>query len=199
MTPLIAFVLSLLVHLPVSGPEDPPAPPAPLSHTALAIDGTKVDLSEFEGRVVLIVNVASKCGLTPQYEALEKLHREFEDEGLVVLAFPCNQFLGQEPGSNEEIAAFCKTSYDVTFRLFEKVDVKGEDAHPVFRSLTTTPTVRVGPGDGVEEGATGDPEWNFTKFLLGRDGHLQARFHPTVTPADERVRDRVREALEAED
>jgi glutathione peroxidase len=136
--------------------------------------GEPTTLAEFRGRPVLIVNVASKCGLTPQYEGLERLQRTYGDRGFSVIGFPCNQFLGQEPGSAEEIQEFCSTTYGVTFPLFEKVDVNGEDRHPVFHHLTAV--------EGVE-GHLGDIRWNFEKFLVAPDGAIQ-RFAPTVDPED---------------
>lgn len=138
-----------------------------------ALDGTSDQLSKEEGKVTLMVNVASKCGLTPQYEGLERLHEQYADRGFAVLGFPCNQFLGQEPGTPEEIATFCSTTYGVTFPLFEKIDVNGDDRHPLYQELTKAP-------DG--EGYTGDIRWNFEKFLVAPDGRVVARFGPQVEP-----------------
>lgn len=136
--------------------------------------GVPSSLAEHRGHSVLVVNVASKCGLTPQYEGLEALHERYAPQGFAVVGFPCNQFAGQEPGSAEEIATFCSTTYGVTFPLFEKVDVNGEDRHPIYQQLV-----------GVEdaEGYQGDIRWNFEKFLIAPDGSIQ-RFAPTVTPED---------------
>jgi glutathione peroxidase len=137
-------------------------------HTATTLDGQPADLAAYAGTVVLIVNVASKCGLTPQYAGLEALHRRHKDEGFTVLGFPCNQFMGQEPGTPEEIASFCSTQYDVTFPLMGKVDVNGPDAHPLFNELTA-----------------GEPvAWNFAKWLIGRDGQVIERFGPRTNPDD---------------
>ena len=160
--------------------------------TATKADGTAVPLSDYTGRLLLIVNVASKCGLTPQYEGLEALYREFRDRGLEILAFPSNQFRGQEPGSDEEIVEFCRVTYDVTFPIFAKIDVNGPAAPPLYDHLR-----REAPGDwGPKHGAfyerlkdvspatePGDIAWNFTKFLIGRDGKVLARYEPPVTPA----------------
>ncbi|WP_062295752.1 glutathione peroxidase [Demequina maris] len=141
--------------------------------SATALDGSERDLSEYEGRVVLVVNTASRCGLTPQFEGLEALYRELGDDGLVVLGFPCNQFAGQEPGTSEEIGEFCRGSYDVTFPMFARIDVNGRDAHPLYRWLKAQTR-------GVTGGRV---KWNFTKFLVGRDGRLIRRYAPTTDPA----------------
>ena len=137
------------------------------------IDGEETTLAAYRGRVLLVVNVASGCGLTPQYAGLEALWRAHRDEGLVVLGFPCDQFGGQEPGSEAEIAEFCSLTYDVTFPLFAKVAVNGPDAHPLFRHLKA-----------AQPGLLGSKaiKWNFTKFLVGRDGTVLARYAPTDTP-----------------
>jgi len=142
--------------------------------SARAIDGDDVDLSTYDGRVVLVVNTASQCGMTPQYAGLQALYETHADRGFTVLGFPCDQFGHQEPGDEQEIAAFCESSYGVTFPMFAKVDVNGEDAHPVWRWLTSQ---RQGP-----QGA--DIDWNFTKFLLGRDGRVVERYGPTTTPEE---------------
>ena len=134
------------------------------------LEGKAVALKDWEGQVALVVNVASKCGLTPQYEGLEKLYRAKKEEGFVILGFPSNDFMGQEPGTPEEIRQFCTTRFDVTFPLFAKVAVKGEGKHEIYRWLTS---------GGLEE-----PTWNFTKFLVGRDGKVIARFGPKTTPDD---------------
>jgi|SRR5579863_7926252 len=139
-----------------------------------SLSGEPASLKEHEGRTVLIVNVASKCGLTPQYEGLEELHRTYSGRGFSVVGFPCNQFYGQEPGTNEEIAEFCTDTYDVTFPMFDKIEVNGEDRHPVYEILTAT------EGD---DGHSGDVRWNFEKFLVSPDGTVQ-RFSPQVTPDD---------------
>jgi len=159
--------------------------------TATRADGTTVPLSDYAGRFLLIVNVASKCGLTPQYEGLEALYREFRDDGLEILGFPCNQFRGQEPGTADEIADFCRLTYDVTFPILAKIDVNGPAAPPLYDYLRAE-----APGDwGPRHGAfyerlkdvtpatePGDIAWNFTKFLVGRDGRVLARYEPPVPP-----------------
>lgn len=138
-----------------------------------ALDGSPDVLAAARGKVALIVNVASRCGLTPQYTQLEELHEQYADQGFTVVGVPCNQFLGQEPGTAEEIAEFCSTSYGVTFPLSEKVDVNGDERHPLYAGLTDTPDA---------EGYTGDIRWNFEKFLVGRDGRVVTRFAPTAVP-----------------
>jgi glutathione peroxidase len=149
-----------------------------------SLDGSALDLSALEGREVLVVNVASKCGLTPQYTGLEELQKRFGEKGFTVLGVPCNQFGGQEPGSAEEIQTFCSTTYGVTFPLTGKVDVNGAKRHPLYQVLTEFP-------DG--EGQTGDIQWNFEKFLVSPAGEVVARFRPTVDPGS----DAVVEAIEA--
>lgn len=138
-----------------------------------ALKGGSADLSQYAGKAVLIVNVASKCGLTPQYTGLERLHERYAGQGFTVLGVPCNQFMGQEPGSAEEIAEFCSATYGVTFPLTEKVDVNGDDRHDLYDRLT---------GFADAEGHTGDIRWNFEKFLIGRDGKVVARFSPQTEP-----------------
>ena len=147
--------------------------------------GEPASLEPYRGQAVLIVNVASKCGLTPQYEGLERLHERYADRGFSVLGFPCNQFLGQEPGTAEEIATFCSTTYGVTFPLFEKVEVNGEHRHPIYESLTT-----VADADGL----AGDVQWNFEKFLVAPDGSV-TRFRPGVDPEDPSIVTAVEQAL----
>ncbi len=137
------------------------------------LDGSPADLGDYQGKVALVVNVASKCGLTPQYEGLERLHERYADQGFTVLGFPCNQFLGQEPGSADEIATFCSTTYGVTFPLFEKIEVNGDNRHPVYSVLTETADA---------DGEAGDIQWNFEKFLVGADGNVVARFRPVIDP-----------------
>jgi len=137
------------------------------------LDGTSSSLSDFEGQAVLVVNVASKCGLTPQYETLEQLQQKYGDKGFSVVGFPCNQFLGQEPGSAEEIQEFCSTTYGVSFPLFEKIEVNGENRHPIYDELTAVADT---------DGEAGDIQWNFEKFLLSPSGEVVGRFRPTVSP-----------------
>jgi glutathione peroxidase len=161
-------------------------------YTVTTADGGQQDLREYAGSALLIVNVASKCGLTPQYAALEALHRETKDRGLRVLGFPCNQFGGQEPGTAEEIADFCSTQYDVTFPVFAKIDVNGPEADPLFQHLRAEAPGDFGPSSGPlydhvarsspERIGTDEIKWNFTKFLVGRDGRVIRRYEPTVTP-----------------
>jgi glutathione peroxidase len=140
------------------------------------LDGSPADLHDYDGKAVLLVNVASKCGLTPQYTGLEELHERFADRGFTVLGVPCNQFGGQEPGSPDEIATFCSTNYGVTFPLTEKVEVNGDDRHPLYRQLVEVPDA---------EGHTGDIRWNFEKFLIAPGGEVAARFSPLVEPVSD--------------
>ena len=147
--------------------------PAVLNYKMKTLDGKEADLSQYQGKVLLVVNVASKCGNTPQYEALEKLYEKYGDKGLVVLGVPANEFGHQEPGTNEEIAQFCKATYDVKFPMLSKVVVKGEGITPLYQYLTSKET---------DPKFAGDIKWNFTKFLIGRDGEVVARFEPKVKP-----------------
>jgi glutathione peroxidase len=151
----------------------PTAAPDIYGFEAVALDGLATSLQAYRGKVLLIVNTASKCGFTPQYEGLESLWRKHRDRGLVVLGFPCNQFGAQEPGDAEQIASFCSLNYDVTFPIMTKVDVNGPAAHPVWNWLK-----------GQKKGLLGSQgiKWNFTKFLVGRDGHVIGRFPPTTPP-----------------
>lgn len=162
------------------------------------IAGHEISLSEYAGKLLLIVNTASKCGFTPQYDGLEKLYQKFKGQGLVILGFPSNQFLSQDPGSNEEISSFCRLHYGVTFPMFSKIDVRGKNADPLFQYLT-----EAAPFKGFElnkdsgrmiqgvvkkhypENLEGNGvKWNFTKFLIGRDGTVMGRYEPTVTPEE---------------
>jgi len=145
-----------------------------LNHKVKSISGDEVNLSKYQGKVLLVVNVASKCGATPQYKQLESLNDKYKDKGLAVLGFPCNQFGNQEPGSEEEIVKFCKATYDVSFDMFAKVDVNGPDASPVYKTLTSKES---------DPKFAGDIKWNFEKFLIGRNGEIVARF-PTKTSPD---------------
>ena len=140
--------------------------------TANTLTGEEQPLSAYDGNVVLVVNTASECGFTPQYQGLQELHTTYADEGFAVLGFPCNQFGGQEPGDAEEIGAFCEKNYGVTFPLFEKVDVNGDQAHPLFRWLREETSGLMGSAI----------KWNFTKFLIGRDGTVLKRYGSTTTP-----------------
>jgi glutathione peroxidase len=142
------------------------------------LDGQDTSLGSQAGKTLLVVNVASKCGLTPQYTALEELHERLSDRGFAVLGFPCNQFGGQEPGTAEEIAEFCSATYGVTFPMFEKVEVNGPGRHPIYSLLTEVPDA---------EGEAGDIQWNFEKFLVSPSGSVVARFRPRTTPDDPAV------------
>jgi glutathione peroxidase len=143
--------------------------------TAKSLQGKDVALAEYRGQPMLIVNTASKCGFTPQFEGLEKLYEQHRDKGLVVLGFPCNQFGAQEPGSEEEIGAFCQANYGVTFPMFAKIDVNGAHAHPLYAFLK---------GEKAGILGTRNIKWNFTKFLVNRDGKVTGRFAPTTKPED---------------
>jgi glutathione peroxidase len=150
------------------------------------LDGRETSLGEHKGKVLLAVNVASKCGLTPQYTGLEQLHETYGERGFSVVGFPCNQFLGQEPGTAEEIQTFCTTQYGVTFPIYEKIEVNGENRHPIYDELTQTP-------DG--KGEAGDITWNFEKFLIDRDGSVVARFRPQVEPEDAAIIESIEKQL----
>ena len=150
------------------------------------LDGEAATLEDYAGRAALIVNVASRCGLTPQYEGLERLQERYAERGFVVLGFPCNQFMGQEPGTPEEIATFCSTNYGVTFPLFEKIDVNGPDRHPLYQQLTTV---------ADRKGEAGDIQWNFEKFLVAADGRVVRRFRPRTEPDAPEVRAAIESVL----
>jgi glutathione peroxidase len=155
---------------------------------ATTIDGKDLKLGEFAGKALLVVNVASKCGLTPQYAGLQQLYDMFQQRGLEVLGFPCNQFIGQEPGSNEEIAEFCTLNFGVSFPLFDKIDVNGENQHPLYAELTKTPD---------HKGEAGDVAWNFEKFLISPSGEIVGRYRPQVTPDKEYFVKAIEEQLPA--
>lgn len=168
------------------------------------IDGTPTTLAEWTGKLRLIVNVASKCGLTPQYEGLEKLYETYRDKGLTILGFPANNFGGQEPGTNEEVAAFCATTYGVTFPMFQKISVKGEDQHPLYAALTAAQPRASAKDDsfkkdladyGIKPDSENEVLWNFEKFLMARDGRVIGRFAPDVTPEDRLLVDAIKAAL----
>jgi len=150
------------------------------------LQGDPTSLGDFQGKSLLVVNVASKCGLTPQYEGLERLQKTYGDRGFSVIGFPCNQFGAQEPGSAEEIATFCSATYGVTFPMMEKIDVNGDDRHPVYQELTTVPDA---------EGESGDIQWNFEKFLVPADGSAIQRFRPMVDPEAPEVVDAIEASL----
>ncbi len=149
------------------------------------IEGKETSLADYDGKLVLIVNTASKCGLTRQYEALQELYSKYKDQDFVILGFPANDFNGQEPGTNEEIAEFCKTKFDVGFPMMSKISVKGDDQHPLYTALT-----------GPEGAFPGDVAWNFGKFLIGKDGKPLARFEPKQTPDSPEVAAAIEAALE---
>ncbi len=169
------------------------------------IDGTPATLADYRGKVLLIVNVASKCGLTKQYEGLQKLYEEKKGQGLVILGFPANNFKEQEPGTEAEIASFCSTNYGVTFPLFQKISVIGEDRHPLYDALieaqpkaldTDAFRARLS-GLGIALGGENDVLWNFEKFVVSRDGTVVARLSPDIAPDDARLTDAIDKALEA--
>ena len=167
------------------------------------IQGNEVDLSQYQGKVLLVVNVASKCGLTPQYEGLEKLYEAQKENSLEVLGFPANNFLAQEPGTDAEIQEFCSLTYDVKFPLFSKISVAGNDKHPLYQTLTQAIPERIGEGpwwkDLVDYGLTPNPKpevlWNFEKFLVNKKGEVVARFAPDITADDARLVDAINAEL----
>lgn len=152
------------------------------------IDGKEQSLSDYKGKVLLIVNVASKCGLTPQYKDIEALYEKYKDKGLVVLGFPANNFMGQEPGSDKEIKEFCTLKYDVTFPMFSKISVKGKDQHPLYQYLTNK------ENNGVIDA---DVKWNFQKFLIDKNGKVITSFSPQTSVAEKSVLDEIEKALAA--
>jgi glutathione peroxidase len=158
-------------HKPITGKYMSPI----YKFKAKALDGSEIDFDRYKGKVILIVNTASECGFTPQYDGLEKLSKKYGPRGLEVLGFPCNQFAGQEPGDSEQIADFCQTKYDVDFQMFEKIDVNGKNAHPLYKYLTQS-----APGVMGSKAI----KWNFTKFLIDRQGKVIERFAPNVKPED---------------
>lgn len=167
-TILVLIVAIVAGFLPVSAQ-------SVYNFTAGDIDGNPVSLEQYKGKVVMIVNVASKCGLTKQYEGLEALYKKYKDKGFVILGFPCNQFMGQEPGTEAEILEFCTVNYGVTFPLFSKIEVNGDGTHPLYQFLK-----KKLPGTGSKP----DIEWNFAKFLIDRDGKPVERFNPRTKPED---------------
>ncbi len=156
------------------------------SFTMKNIDGAEVPLSSFNGKVLLLVNVASKCGYTPQYKDLEALYRKYKDQGLEILGFPANNFMWQEPGTDAEIKAFCTTTYDVTFPMFSKISVKGNDQHPLYRYLTS---------ESTDPKFAGDVKWNFTKYLIDRKGGIVGKFVSKVTPLSDELVGAIESAL----
>jgi len=159
-----------------------------IDHTVTTIEGDTVDLRGYHGRPILIVNTASKCGFTKQYETLQKLYERFEDRGFVIVGFPSNDFGNQEPGTHEEIANFCRLNYGVTFPMMAKVHTKGLEQAPIYRTLTAE----------SPEGMRGEIKWNFTKFLINGDGEVVARFEPNIDPMDDAIVDAVKALLPAE-
>jgi glutathione peroxidase len=157
-----------------------------LDESVRTLDGSPSSLGEHRGKALLVVNVASKCGLTPQYTGLEQLQQSYGDRGFSVVGFPCNQFGGQEPGTSEEIQTFCSMNYGVTFPMFEKIEVNGPGRHPIYTELTSVADT---------DGYTGDIRWNFEKFLVSPDGEIVARFSPMVTPEDPTLVGAIEEAL----
>jgi glutathione peroxidase len=178
-------LLSLLAVVACAAPLSAAEAQSPLDFQMKSIEGQDVDLSKYKGEVLLIVNVASKCGLTPQYEQLEAVYSKYKDKGLEVLGFPANEFGKQEPGTNEEIKTFCTSKYNVDFPMFAKIVVKGDGINPLYEFLTSEET---------NPGMSGDIQWNFEKFLVGRDGKVIKRFSPRVKPDAPEVI----EAIEAE-
>jgi glutathione peroxidase len=177
----LTLALPLSARLAMAGEEK-----SVLEFKVKDIDGKDVNLSDYKGKVILIVNVASKCGLTPQYEGLESLYEKYKDKGLVILGFPANEFGSQEPGTNAEIKQFCTGKYNVTFPMFSKIVVKGEGIHPLYQFLTS---------DKTNPKYAGEIKWNFNKFLVDRQGNVVARFEPKTTP--EECEKTIAEALNA--
>ncbi len=155
-----------------------------LDRTMKRLDGSEENLNKYTGNVVLMVNVASKCGLTPQYKGLQALYDQYQGKGLQILGFPANNFMGQEPGTSEEIAEFCELNYGVSFPLFEKISVKGDDIHPLYAELTSMP-----------EPIGGEVLWNFQKYLVNRDGEVVAKFGPRTVPEDPELVGKIEELL----
>ncbi|MFM7843379.1 MAG: glutathione peroxidase [Planctomycetota bacterium] len=174
----LAGVVAMAIGVTVSAADKPAAPAAALNFKMKTLAGKDVDLSQYQGKVLLVVNVASACGLTPQYTQLQSVHNKYAEKGLAVVGFPCNQFGKQEPGSDAEIAEFCKSEYKVSFDMFSKVDVNGDKACPLYKHLTGL--------DAKPKGA-GPVSWNFEKFVIGRNGEVVARFKPQTKPDDPEV------------
>ena len=185
MVATLAFAAVIRMSAAAESATTAPASAA-LNFTMKDIDGKDVDLSQYAGKVVLIVNVASKCGNTPQYKALEAMYQQYKDKGFVILGFPANNFHAQEPGTDAEIKTFCTAKYDVQFPMFSKISVKGDDIAPLYKYLTSVDT---------QPAKKGDITWNFEKFLIGRDGTVVARFTPKTTPDDPQVASAVATAV----
>jgi glutathione peroxidase len=167
-------------------PTEPPKEKSLYEFSMKNIDGNETKLETYQGKVLLIVNTASKCGLTPQYEALQAVYDKYKEQNFVILGFPANNFMGQEPGTEEEIKEFCTLRYKVTFPMFAKISVKGTDQHPFYTFLTN---------EKSNPGFAGDISWNFEKFLIGKDGKTLARFSPSTKPNDEKVIEAIEKAL----
>ncbi len=185
MRGLLVALAGVFVFGTVAGAADPGA--YVLDHKLTSIDGKEVNLEDYKGKVLLFVNVASKCGLTPQYEQLVELHKKYSEQGLVILGFPANNFGAQEPGTNDEIKEFCKANYGVEFPMFSKISVKGEDIAPLYKELTS---------EEENKGYSGEIKWNFTKFLVNEEGKVVARFEPKTTPNSEEVVKAIESELE---
>jgi glutathione peroxidase len=173
----------------VKEPTKAPAQAGPLDFVVKSIDGKDQNLSEYKGKVVMIVNVASKCGFTKQYKQLEAVYKKYADQGFVILGFPANNFGGQEPGTDEEIKAFCSSKFDVTFPMMSKISVLGDDKAPLYKFLTEKPTA----GD-----FSGDIGWNFNKFIIDRNGNIIARYNSKATPDDPQVTSEIEKAIAAQ-
>jgi glutathione peroxidase len=173
----VTVSLSCAIPIDAAEKEHKKMPPA-LSFKMKSLAGKEVDLSKYHGRVVMIVNVASKCGLTPQYEQLQKIHEEYSEKGLSIIGFPCNQFGSQEPGTADEIQEFCRANFGVTFEMFAKISVNGEEACDLYKYLTALDTKPKGKGK---------IGWNFEKFIIGRNGEVLARFAPPTKPDDPEI------------
>jgi glutathione peroxidase len=179
----VAFVSQSAAFAAEAAPTSQPAAGSPLDFKDKDIDGNDYDLAQLKGKVVMFVNVASKCGYTKQYTGLEKLYEAKKDQGFVIVGFPANNFKGQEPGTNEEIKQFCSSKYNVTFPMMSKISVKGEDIHPLYKQLTD---------------AKGEVKWNFNKFLVGKDGKLIEHYDSKVTPEDAKLTEAIDKALAAQ-
>ena len=180
------FAVLALIAAPQAKPQESAKVPAPLHFTMNNIDGKAVDLSKYQGNVVLMVNVASQCGYTPQYEGLEALHKQYAGRGLRILGFPSNDFGQQEPGTNSEISQFCQKNYGVQFDMFSKIDVLGSKKAPLYQFLTSKQT---------NPKFAGEVEWNFEKFLIGRDGQVLARFKSPVEPTSAEMKKAIEATL----
>jgi glutathione peroxidase len=179
---LVALILIVKQSVAADAPASSQPAASPLDFKVKDIDGNDYDLAQLKGKVVMFVNVASKCGFTPQYTGLEKLYEAKKDQGFVIVGFPANNFKGQEPGTNEEIKQFCTSKYNVTFPMMSKISVKGEDIHPLYKQLTD---------------AKGQVTWNFNKFLIGRDGKLIEHFDSKAKPDDVKLNGAIDKALSA--